>query len=50
MSGTDDSGPIGLALVKRSVDLASTLSVDGLVANQEVLVDPDVGLHFRPRR
>lgn len=42
-------GPIGLALVKRSVPLSETLTVDGVAASQEVLVDPDVGLHVRPR-
>ena len=41
-------GPIALALVKRNVDLAATLDVDGLVAAQEVVVDPEVGLHVRP--
>jgi folate-binding protein YgfZ len=42
-------GPIALGLLKRNVDLAATLEVDGLVAAQEVLVDPEVGLHVRPR-
>jgi hypothetical protein len=40
-------GPIALALVKRNVPLDAQLSVDGLPAAQEVVVDPDVGLHFR---
>ncbi|MBO0845311.1 MAG: folate-binding protein YgfZ [Nocardioides sp.] len=40
-------GPIALALVKRNVPLDVQLSVDGLPAAQEVIVDPEVGLHFR---
>ncbi|WP_296138100.1 folate-binding protein YgfZ [uncultured Tessaracoccus sp.] len=43
-------GPIALALVKRSVDVEAELEVDGVTATQEVLVDPDVGLHVRPLR
>jgi folate-binding protein YgfZ len=42
-------GPIALALVKRNTPLDATLSADGLVASQEVVVDPEVGLHVRPR-
>ncbi len=42
-------GPIGLALVKRSTPTDSTLLVAGIAAAQEVLVDPDVGLHVRAR-
>ena len=42
-------GPIALALVKRNVPVEATLWADGLVASQEVVVDPDVGLHVRPR-
>ena len=41
-------GPIALALVKRNVPLDATLTADGLVAAQEVVVDPEVGLHVRP--
>ncbi|GCD90628.1 folate-binding protein YgfZ [Nocardioides sp. LS1] len=41
-------GPIALAMLKRNVDVTAQLSVDGLPAGQEVLVDPDVGLHVRP--
>lgn len=41
-------GPIALALVKRNVDVGATLLVDDIPAAQEVLVDPDVGLHVRP--
>jgi hypothetical protein len=42
-------GPIALAMVKRTVPLDQQLEVDGLPAAQEVLVDPEVGLHVRPR-
>lgn len=41
-------GPIGLALIKRNISVAASLMVDGLVAAQEVVVDPEVGLHVRP--
>jgi hypothetical protein len=43
-------GPIALALVKRNTDVSAQLVVDGLPAAQEVVVDPEVGLHFRPQR
>lgn len=43
-------GPIALALLKRNTDVAAPLVVDGLPAAQEVVVDPEVGLHFRPLR
>ena len=43
-------GPIGLALLKRNVPIDAPLMVDGIAAAQEVLVDPEVGLHFRPQR
>jgi len=42
-------GPIGLALLKRSVPTDATLVVDGVAAAQELVVDPEVGLHVRPR-
>ena len=42
-------GPIALAMVKRNVPLDATLTADGLVAAQEVVVDPEVGLHVRPK-
>ena len=42
-------GPIALALVKRNVRLDAALDADGLPAAQEVVVDPEVGLHVRPR-
>ncbi|WP_028654685.1 CAF17-like 4Fe-4S cluster assembly/insertion protein YgfZ [Nocardioides sp. J54] len=43
-------GPIALAVLKRNTDVAAPLVVDGLPAAQEVVVDPEVGLHFRPSR
>lgn len=42
-------GPIGLGLLKRSTDREATLVVAGIPASQESLVDPEVGLHVRPR-
>ena len=41
-------GPIALALVKRNVPLDAELVADGMPAAQEVVVDPEVGLHVRP--
>jgi folate-binding protein YgfZ len=41
-------GPIALALIKRNTDPAATLVVDGVAAAQEVVVDPEAGLHVRP--
>jgi folate-binding protein YgfZ len=41
-------GPIALALVKRNVPTGATLSADGIPAAQEVIVDPEIGLHVRP--
>ncbi|MET1058550.1 MAG: folate-binding protein [Nocardioides sp.] len=41
-------GPIALALVKRNVPLEAQLDADGLAAAQEIVVDPEVGLHVRP--
>jgi folate-binding protein YgfZ len=41
-------GPIALAIIKRNVGLDVTLDADGLPASQEVVVDPEVGLHVRP--
>jgi folate-binding protein YgfZ len=43
-------GPIALAMVKRNVRLDVELTVDGMPVAQEVLVDPEVGLHVRPLR
>ncbi|MEL4503760.1 folate-binding protein [Luteococcus sp. H138] len=42
-------GPIALGLVKRNVAVEATLTAGGISANQEALVDPEVGLHVRPR-
>jgi tRNA-modifying protein YgfZ len=41
-------GPIALGLLKRNVPVAAVLEVDGMAVSQEVVVDPDVGLHVRP--
>lgn len=42
-------GPIALALVKRNVAVDAQLLADDIPAAQETLVDPDVGLHIRPK-
>lgn len=42
-------GPIALGLVKRAVPVDAVLDADGLPASQEIVVDPEVGLHARPR-
>jgi folate-binding protein YgfZ len=42
-------GPIGLALLKRNTPVEAQLVVEGMPATQEVVVDPEVGLHVRPR-
>ena len=42
-------GPIALGLVKRNTDPAKSLLVQGIPAAPEVLVDPEIGLHVRPR-
>lgn len=42
-------GPIALAVLKRNVPVDATLTVDGMPAGQEVVVDPEVGLHVRPK-
>lgn len=48
-------GPIGLALIKRSTGTEDVLTVTSeddrarIAASQEVLVDPEVGLHVRPK-
>ncbi len=41
-------GPIALAMVKRNVAIDATLEAEGVAAGQEVLVDPEAGLHVRP--
>jgi hypothetical protein len=43
-------GPIALALVKRTVPVDVDLLAGGVAAAQQVVVDPDVGLHVRARR
>jgi len=43
-------GPIALALIKRNVAVDAVLTVDAMPAAQEVIVDPEVGLHVRPQR
>lgn len=40
-------GAIGLALIKRATPVDAVLSVDGIPAAQDALVDPDVGEHFK---
>ena len=40
--------PDRAGLVKRNVPLDAALDADGLPAAQEVVVDPEVGLHVRP--
>ena len=42
-------GPIGLGLIKRNVPAETGLVVEGIAAAQEALVDPEVGLHVRPK-
>jgi folate-binding protein YgfZ len=42
-------GPIALAMVKRNVGLDVEFDVDGVPAAQEVVVDPEVGMHVRPQ-
>ncbi|WP_040158613.1 CAF17-like 4Fe-4S cluster assembly/insertion protein YgfZ [Nigerium massiliense] len=42
-------GPIALALVKRNIAVDAELRLGPIAAAQEVLVDPEVGLHVRPR-
>ncbi|MBB6628470.1 folate-binding protein YgfZ [Nocardioides sp. KIGAM211] len=43
-------GPIALGMVKRNVPVDAPLVVDDMPAGQEVVVDPEVGLHVRPMR
>lgn len=42
-------GPIALAVVKRNVPVDAELLAGGVAAAQEVIVDPDAGLHVRGR-
>jgi len=47
-----ENGPIALALVKRSVPVDAVLTVRSATdvpATQESVVDPEIGLHARPR-
>ncbi|MGH8774982.1 MAG: YgfZ/GcvT domain-containing protein [Jiangellaceae bacterium] len=44
-----EQGPIALALVKRNVPVDATLTAGGVAAAQEVVVDPEAGLHVRAR-
>ncbi len=37
-------------MIKRNVPLDADLLVDDMPAGQEMLVDPEVGLHVRPLR
>ena len=41
-------GPIALGLIKRNVDPPGRAAIAGIAASQEILVDPEVGLHVRP--
>jgi tRNA-modifying protein YgfZ len=43
-------GPIALGLIKRAVPLDAVLDASEIPAAQEVVVDPEVGLHVRPLR
>ena len=40
-------GPIGLALVKRTVPVDATLLAGGVAAAQEVIVPPDAGANVQ---
>jgi folate-binding protein YgfZ len=42
-------GPIALGLVKRNVPAEAELLAGGVAAAQDVVVDPEVGLHVRPQ-
>lgn len=42
-------GPIALGLIKRNTPEDATLTIDGIAATGETLVDPDIGLHVRAR-
>jgi hypothetical protein len=45
-----EMGPVGLALVKRSVPVDAPLSADGIAAAQEVIVAPDAGANVKVAR
>jgi folate-binding protein YgfZ len=40
-------GPIALGLIKRGVAVDAPLVIDDIAAAQEILVDPEAGVHFR---
>lgn len=42
-------GPIALGLVKRNVPLDAALQAGPVAASQEAVVDPEVGMHVRPK-
>src|SRR5699024_8045860 len=42
-------GPIGLGLIKRNTPVDAELVTGEIACAQEILVDPEVGLHVRPR-
>src|SRR5699024_5229828 len=42
-------GPIGLGLIKRNTPVDAELVTGVIACAQEVLVDPDIGLHVRPK-
>ena len=42
-----DQGPIGLALIKRTVPVTATLLAGGVAAGQEVIVPPDAGANVK---
>lgn len=42
-------GPIALGLVKRNTPVDAPLEAAGIAVAQEALVDPEIGLHVRPR-
>lgn len=42
-------GPIALGTIKRNTDPEAELLVDSISASQQIIVDPQVGLHVRPR-
>lgn len=43
-----DLGPVGLGMIKRNIPTDALLKVAGVGASQEIIVDPEVGEHFRP--
>ena len=42
-------GPIALAMIKRNVGTDVQFAIDGIPASQEVIVDPEIGMHVRPQ-